>query len=211
MGKNRTKIPAKTAAQIEVASDRTCCVCRDPNKAYHLHHIDGDPTNHNPNNIVLLCLQHHHEGELKGGLGRGLSPDQLRLFRERWYAEVERRLKEGPPTATVSGSQAAGSPSPKDELVAAINEGMRLRTAIVLRPEHPLPFSSDPLFQWARRSHRLLHKHFVLFADEFYGEDPELGSSYFGMAFACATKDMDRGAYLESRLHILKEALRDAG
>jgi len=100
--------------------------------------------------------------------------------------------------------------TPRELLSAAIADGMRLRTAAILDPDENFSFSDDPLYQWARRAYDVLRNHFVLFADEFYGEDPSLGAGYFAMAYPVATDDLGRPGYLASRLEILKSALRAA-
>jgi hypothetical protein len=299
---------------IEFRSDRTCCVCREPRQAFQIHHLDGDHSNNDPDNLAWLCVECHHEAEAKSTIGRKLSPEAIRRYRDDWYAtvaarrerarvgaeadpeadhatRVRRLIREGKELETevlyaghaaessldrrsveereaeharfrdreevwttacemalaatqdaAEFSQVFGTPAtglyaihnrvkaraefleglpgkaearrpgnPRDQLAEMVDAGMKLRTAEVLRPDAVLPFSHDPLYQWARRAFDLLRAHFVLFADEFYGEDPELGSGYFGLAYACATTDMDRSEYLESRIEILKSALRAAG
>lgn len=319
MRKSRPDIPKEITAQVLVWADRTCCACREPRRKVQIHHIDGDPSNNDIDNLAPLCLHCHDDTQVSGGFGRKLDAAQVRLYRDDWYALVKARphvpptppppppsigpealmlrlVREGSDLATeaeflghaansklrpphpediqrdldslrarerdwsheadviLAGSPAArqfaeasGIPAtgfyaignrisarvdvllkvlddvaaqpdgettkrrtPCDLLSDAIADGMRLRTSATLDPDANFPLSEDPLFQWAQRSFDVLRNHFVLFADDFFGEDPSLGAAYLGMAYACATDDLGRPGYLASRLDVLKSALRSA-
>jgi hypothetical protein len=86
--RRRTKVPAATAAQVQFLSDRTCCVCRTSKKSTQLHHLDADPSNHNPTNLALLCLDCHNDTQMRGGFGRKLDAEQIALYRSDWYELV---------------------------------------------------------------------------------------------------------------------------
>ena len=66
------------------AADRTCCVCRESGKPIQIHHIDEDPTHHDPANLAVLCLTCHESTQVKGGFSRRLDGDQIRLYRDSW-------------------------------------------------------------------------------------------------------------------------------
>jgi len=106
VSKRRTPIPPKVAAEVEFRSDRTCCVCRNPHLQHQLHHLDGDASNNDPDNLAVLCLQHHAEAEVKGGVGRKLSADEIRRFRCEWYAVVESQRGHGDIVARAPGTRA---------------------------------------------------------------------------------------------------------
>jgi hypothetical protein len=118
MKKRRTPIPPGVVADIEIASDRTCCVCRKTDLDYHIHHIDGNPSNHDPENLVLLCLMHHSEAGKRGGAGRTLSPIYLRKVRKAWYEDVRnvRAAAVHAKTAQINKSQ----PADLDSMVRAL-------------------------------------------------------------------------------------------
>jgi len=88
MAKNRTEIPAEIAAQVLFNHDRTCCVCRTPAKPVQIHHIDEDPSNHNPENLAVLCFDCHRETQIRGGFDRKLNGDQIILYRDNWIEIV---------------------------------------------------------------------------------------------------------------------------
>ena len=61
-GKQRTTIPAYIQNQVfQHAKDR----CQFPycpvGIGLQIHHIDGDPSNHNLNNLIVLCRNHHYK------------------------------------------------------------------------------------------------------------------------------------------------------
>lgn len=60
MNKKRTHIPNKVSRQIKVEAGHQCAVWRCK-RTSHLdrHHIDGNPSNHDQNNLILLCKHHH--------------------------------------------------------------------------------------------------------------------------------------------------------
>lgn len=73
------------------AADRTCCVCRENGKAIQIHHIDGDPSNNTPENLVVLCLEHHNQTQITGGFGRKLDTDLVTRYRDEWLKDVKWR------------------------------------------------------------------------------------------------------------------------
>jgi hypothetical protein len=89
-------------------------------------------------------------------------------------------------------------------LNVALSQAIGLRSRVSTRPDEKLPFGDDPLFQWARRTYDLVRTHYAAYADDFYGEDPELGSGYFGMSFAFGIHDYGRSGYLERRIGLLQ-------
>ena len=94
MKKKRIPIPEDLAADVMLAADRTCCVCRDNRKEVQIHHIDGDPSNNTEENLAVLCFEHHNETQIKGGFGRKLSPALVTRYRDRWLKDVEWRRAE---------------------------------------------------------------------------------------------------------------------
>lgn len=94
-GKKRTSVPEEVADNVQFLSDRTCCVCRHSNKAYQLHHLNEDPSDHDADNLAVLCLDCHDRTQTKGGFGRHLRAGQVRLYRDEWYELVNARRRTG--------------------------------------------------------------------------------------------------------------------
>ncbi|KYK30240.1 MAG: hypothetical protein AYK19_04680 [Theionarchaea archaeon DG-70-1] len=65
-------------------SRHTCSICRLEDKDVQVHHIDGDPTNNKEENLIVLCLNCHSKVSRTGGLGRGYSIEELRLYKKEW-------------------------------------------------------------------------------------------------------------------------------
>src|SRR2546421_12467368 len=79
--KKRVEIPRAMEAQVQFASDRTCCVCRVKGKPFQIHHIDDNPANNEFKNLAVLCLECHNETQIRGGFGRKLNAEQVILYR----------------------------------------------------------------------------------------------------------------------------------
>lgn len=82
MPKVRISVPADVADEVLFANRHRCCVCHEPRKPVHIHHIDENPENNDPGNLAVLCLDHHSDVTGNEGLGRNYSENEIRLFKE---------------------------------------------------------------------------------------------------------------------------------
>jgi hypothetical protein len=114
MAKNRTRIPENVAAAVLVASAHTCCKCEERGKAIQIHHIDEDPSNHDPSNLAVLCFQCHHETQITGGFGRQLSAAEVRIYRDQWTERVQKRRQEAD-AIFIGRATSSISPAPRFE------------------------------------------------------------------------------------------------
>lgn len=77
MAKKRVIIPAKVRKTVLSEFNHRCAICGTDKP--HLHHIDEDPSNNDPMNLLPLCpnchLSDHHNPTAH------LDPEKLRLFR----------------------------------------------------------------------------------------------------------------------------------
>lgn len=94
MKKARAPIPEDTAAKVLVASDHTCCKCEERGQPVQIHHIDDNPANNDPSNLVVLCLRCHDETQIRGGFARRLSVADVRLYRDNWLSRVDKRRRD---------------------------------------------------------------------------------------------------------------------
>lgn len=92
----RVRIPRKLEKLILLKNKHACCICRyqDP----IIHHIDGDPSNNNENNLAVLCPNHASmadAGLKKGKLGAGnkLTSDEVISFKQIWEKKTETEIK----------------------------------------------------------------------------------------------------------------------
>src|SRR5258705_2913786 len=90
MAKLRTRIPDPLCSQILIANQHACCVCGKP--GVQVHHIDGDPTHHQPENLAVLCLPHHDEATSVTGLSAKLSSTQIRRYKCKWEKQCHDRV-----------------------------------------------------------------------------------------------------------------------
>ena len=89
--KLRVPIPSDVAAETLFRSDRTCCVCHVPGRQVQIHHINDDPSDNDPYNLAVLCLECHGQTQVSGGFGRKLNADLVTLYRDDWLTFVEAR------------------------------------------------------------------------------------------------------------------------
>lgn len=82
----RPPIPKDTVVKVIWDNRSVCCVCRDPNKAVILHHINSWATtrDHRLENLAVLCLEHHAQAHRTGSLELNLTPSMLRDFKSKW-------------------------------------------------------------------------------------------------------------------------------
>lgn len=82
----RKKIPADIEAEVIFQSNRQCCV--DQKRGDHIHHIDGDSSNYDFDNLALLCFDCHNEASITGSLRKKLTPKAIKKFRDHHYEVI---------------------------------------------------------------------------------------------------------------------------
>jgi len=89
----RPPIPTETLMKVLFDNRFQCCVCRDRKQSIIVHHIDewAQSRSHDPENLAVLCLQHHDEAHTKRTLSQNLDVATLRGFKAEWEAEVKKR------------------------------------------------------------------------------------------------------------------------
>lgn len=88
----RTAVPEEIKSEILSRTNNRCCVCQTP--FVQLHHIDGNPSNNDIDNIAPLCPNCHGQAHSKSMLTTNLTAARLKVLRDRWYSYCENR-KEG--------------------------------------------------------------------------------------------------------------------
>lgn len=99
MAKDRLQISEELAAEVMFASDRTCCVCRVEKLKVQIHHIDGDPSHNNLENLAVICLICHSEAHTNGAFVRNLTPQLIRNYNANWREMVKIRFRPSPDSA----------------------------------------------------------------------------------------------------------------
>jgi len=89
---SRTHIKESVKLEILAKCNNRCCVCQTPFVV--IHHIDGNPSNNDPNNLAPLCPNCHAQAHSKSQLIINLTPERIKMLRDKWYEYCEKR-KEG--------------------------------------------------------------------------------------------------------------------
>jgi hypothetical protein len=56
-----------------------------------LHYLDDDHSNDAVENLAVLCLECHHQTQVRGGVARHLSPSEVTKCRDDWHSRVQKR------------------------------------------------------------------------------------------------------------------------
>ena len=89
-----TRKPLKESTRLEIISkcNNRCCICQTP--FIQIHHIDGNPSNNDLENLAPLCPNCHDQTGLHRPLSMQLTHERIKKLRDIWFAYCERR-KEG--------------------------------------------------------------------------------------------------------------------
>jgi hypothetical protein len=86
----RKRISRSAEVKILVQSRRRCCICfglhrDDTLKRGQIVHLDKNPNNNSPVNLAYLCLEHHDEFDGKTSLSKGITPREVKKYRDELY------------------------------------------------------------------------------------------------------------------------------
>src|SRR5436309_2662422 len=92
----RPAIPKLIETAVLTKCHRRCCLCfylqqRDEVRKGQIAHLNHDPTDHRPENLVYLCLDHHDEFDSATSLSKGLSESEVRHYRDCLHQHFEKR------------------------------------------------------------------------------------------------------------------------
>ncbi len=96
----RKKIPKKVELKVLTSARSHCCLCYYLDHHHvvvrgQIAHLDHNRDNHDPDNLCFLCPNHHDLTETKSPLSRGVSADEVKLYRDRLYKEIADRDVDG--------------------------------------------------------------------------------------------------------------------
>lgn len=91
--------PKSVEKDVLLASHRRCCLCfflnhRDEVRRGQIAHLNHDPSDSQFENLVWLCLEHHDEYDGKTSQSKGFTPDEVREYRDRLYAQYDPGTKQ---------------------------------------------------------------------------------------------------------------------
>lgn len=89
----RPKLPQAIKTEVTQKCRRRCCICfglnRDSGiKKGQFAHLDHDPTNNSPDNVVFLCLNHHDEYDGKTSQSASITKEEISRYRDELYRFV---------------------------------------------------------------------------------------------------------------------------
>lgn len=92
MAKKRIPIPDDLAAEVLFLADRTCCVCRNPERKIQIHHVDENPSRNTLLNLATLCADCHSDAHTTQAFARNLTALVIGRYNETWRDIVRARL-----------------------------------------------------------------------------------------------------------------------
>jgi hypothetical protein len=91
----RKKASTSVETQVLIKSRRRCALCfglhgdlREKNG--QLAHVDRNPANSVADNLCYLCLEHHNQYDSSPSQSKGLTPGELRHYRQALYEDIEK-------------------------------------------------------------------------------------------------------------------------
>jgi hypothetical protein len=104
MGK-RKKLTDPEKSNLLLLNAGVCCVCKARGAGINFHHIDHDPSNNDPSNIAILCVEdhdvHHRPKAYRKSKHTDLGADKIRAYKEEWEAFVADAKKDHPQSIAV--------------------------------------------------------------------------------------------------------------
>lgn len=85
MAKKRPPIPKAVEDKLLVSCKHSCCLCE--RFGVEIHHIDGNPSNNQEDNLIPLCghcAGLAHVDFPPAARIHGISPDHLKLYKKNW-------------------------------------------------------------------------------------------------------------------------------
>jgi hypothetical protein len=88
----RPAIPEDRLVRVLHKNRRTCCICRDQDKAVIVHHISewAVSRSHDESNLSVLCQEHHDLAHTTKRLTQNLSEAEIRESKKQWEQDVLR-------------------------------------------------------------------------------------------------------------------------
>lgn len=141
---DRRPVPRSVEKEILLASRRRCCLCvflnqRDEVRRGQIAHLSRDPRDSRVENLVWLCLEHHDEYDGRTSQSKGLTPDEVRAYRDKLYARYAAEANQTAPNDTLSMEAAELPPFPPNSEYETLRERFRQELGFTATPwRYPL-------------------------------------------------------------------------
>ncbi len=90
--KTRISIPKQIVADIVVKSFNYCNLCYKHTDDWQIHHIDEDPSNNDPDNLVFLCLNCHSKIHTKRSMSGNYTKEIIKTYRDQLYKIIKSNI-----------------------------------------------------------------------------------------------------------------------
>lgn len=96
----RPKIPRKVVASVLIECRRRCAICfgidrGNLRKKGQVAHLDKNRNNNKKENLVWLCLSHHDEYDGRTSQSKGITIDEVRIYRDELRDYMKNRMDLG--------------------------------------------------------------------------------------------------------------------
>lgn len=156
--RKRAYVPTATETKVLTASRRRCAFCFGLNGVLEetegqIAHVDQNPKNAKPENLVWLCSKHHNSYDSSMSQVKGYTAGELRLFRAELWQAIKRKEHLSAPksVSAIVSSAVSNSPyepllksSPRDAVLAAWKD-LRLAAMGVLETKMTFPDNTAPI------------------------------------------------------------------
>lgn len=120
--RKRAHVPTATETKVLAASRRRCAFCFGLNGVLEetegqIAHIDHNPKNAKPENLVWLCSKHHNSYDSSMSQVKGYTAGGLKLFRAELWKAIKRKEHLSTPKLTPASVSSATSNSPYEPLL----------------------------------------------------------------------------------------------
>jgi hypothetical protein len=136
----RLSVARGVQTQVLLEARRRCCVCFGlfadfGLKKGQISHIDGDRLNNRASNLAFLCLDHHDQLDSRTSQSKGLTPQEVRAFKQELAARV--RALNAPAAATKSAT------APQERIVDLLADNPAAAKLLAMLGEPVLPPRTD--------------------------------------------------------------------
>lgn len=109
----RKAVAPETQNEVLAACRRRCAICfglsRDVGiKPGQIAHLDRNAANPSFDNLAFLCLEHHDQFDSRSSQSKGLTPDEVRQYRQELVAAIEQAWQHPPTFGSVEVSPPDG-------------------------------------------------------------------------------------------------------
>ncbi len=104
--RKRKTISVGTETEVLTKSRRRCCLCyyleerRDAVLQGQIAHLDQDRSNSSADNLVWLCLPHHDQFDSTPSVSKGITANEVKVYRDRMITEIAAEDTTGVPPAS---------------------------------------------------------------------------------------------------------------